>query len=51
MEKKTGGYLEANINSVDGYTIKVSNLPERNREELRRDLWKHFSQVSNFLVI
>lgn len=46
LEKKTAGHLAENINSVDGYTVKVSNLPEKNREELRRELWKHFSQIS-----
>ena len=45
MEKKTVSKLEGNINTVDAYTIKVGNLPERNRAFLKKELWKHFSQV------
>jgi len=45
MEKKTIFCLEGNVQSVSGYTLKISNLPKGSCPELKRDLWKHFSEV------
>jgi len=45
MEKKTIFYLEGNLQSADGYTLKVSNLPQGSCTELKKDLWRHFSEV------
>jgi len=46
LQKDTTIKLAESLNTVDAYTIKVKNLPEKNRVELRRELWKHFSQIT-----
>ena len=47
LQKKAVYNLEDSLNSVDGYTLKISNLPSKNRSELKRELWKHFSEVQD----
>jgi len=48
LQKKAVYNLEDSLNSVDGYTLKISNLPSsKHRAELKRELWKHFTQVED----
>ena len=44
-ERKTVMNIEGNVDSVDGFSFAVSNLPTKNPQELKRELWKHFSKV------
>lgn len=44
-ERKTVVNIEGNVDSVDGFSFAVSNLPNKNSQELKRELWKHFNKV------